>query len=171
MAAAANASVKILRAMGEMHSLGMEDQSKQLVCLFSGYGHPNSSSFAAGMRLLRSQGLIMGGSSKGLRLTEKGVRAVPRDLVPSATTEEAHRRWLEIVGSKTTNRDKLEQLWDILKDGNAHTVADLAEALGYGHVNSSPFAALIRRLKDCGVATRTNGVVQLTDVAFPFGRP
>ena len=166
------ASVRILRAMGELHLLGTLEQSKQLICLWAGYGHPNSSSFAAGLRLLRTQGMIRPGTSKGhLMLTERGERALPTDMVPPTSTEDVHSRLLTILRPKVTKSAKLEQLWDILKDGEPHLIADLFPALGYSHGNSSPFAALIRKLKDYGIASRSNGKVQLTNIAFPLGRP
>ena len=112
------ASVRILRAMGELHLLGTLEQSKQLICLWAGYGHPNSSSFAAGLRLLRTQGMIRPGTCKGhLMLTERGERALPTDMVPPTSTEDVHSRLLTILRPKVTKSAKLEQLWDILKDG------------------------------------------------------
>jgi len=167
------ATIKILRAMGELNMLGNKEHSMQTICLFSGYGHPKSTPFAKGLRKLRLDGMINAGSTKGtLRLTEHGIRALPSDMEPPRDTEQVHIRLRKFLSEKmATNTDKLDQLWTILGNGKVHAVADLAKALGYGHVKSTSFVVLIRRLKELGVADSSKGKIQLTDMAFPMGRP
>lgn len=67
---------------------------------------------------------------------------------------------------------KAEQVFVLLSDGKVHERAKIAAALDYQDINSSGFKKVISKLSGLElVQYPSKPSLQLTDIAFPFGRP
>ena len=66
---------------------------------------------------------------------------------------------------------KPKSLFQLLTDGQAHSRTSLAEAMDYASAKEAAFTVLLGRVKKLGyLEFPETGMVQLTDMAFPYGR-
>jgi len=165
--------VKIIFHLAEQQLVfGIEETPKKFLVQLVGYTHEATKGFAIPFKELKDEGIVETSGSKCVRLTEKGIRLAPRDMGPPKTNVDAHKQFLDILRKKVKQMDKLEKLWDILADGEAHATDDLVAALGYQHANSKGFTVPKQEMNKLGLIEKVGkGAIRLSDKAFPCGRP
>jgi Mn-dependent DtxR family transcriptional regulator len=131
-------------------------------------GSSKTSAFQMAITRLRKKGLLEVNADGLLVLTDSGADLAGNagiDDLP-ATNEEQHERMKESLSPKQ------KQLFQQLKDGQPHPREGLSSTLGYDSPKKSAFTMLLTRTKKLGYIEYVgNDSVQLTDMAFPLGRP
>jgi predicted transcriptional regulator len=105
-----------------------------------------------------------GGSTTTIKITELGMEQVDPIDIPTSN-EEAQRKIKEKLKG-----NKPRRIFEYLLDGKPHKKVDIMVAVDC--TNPSTFAPMMsRELKKHGyIEYPEKGMVQLTDVCFPFGR-
>lgn len=160
----------VMRALGEMHVVGIAEVPLVIVCMLAGYSNPRTATFAKKFKELESEGLIVKAKKGHFSLSEKGISSLP-EVKPSTSNQDVHKRLLSILEKKIKTTDKLHKMWDELCDGGNHDIGSLAAKVGYNNKRSANFAGMIASIQELGLAEKSKSSVKLTDLAFPFGRP
>ena len=125
----------------------------------------NRSTFPSLISRMAKTGLIVYGSQpRTLKITDKGRSRAPADHEFVTSNAEHH----ESIRNKL--KGKARQIFDLLADGKAHHKDDIMVAVNC--TNPKTFAPLMsRELKKHGyIEYPSNGMVQLSNVCFPFPR-
>lgn len=135
---------RVLNALAELEQIGASQPDRELVAFMSGYSHLNSKGFANATGALRSSGMIEY-QGRQVALTETGrAAAVPPER--PRTPAELQERVIAMLGG--AGGRVLKPLVDAYP--NAIAREQLAEAAGYGHLNSKGFANAMGRLRSLG---------------------
>lgn len=133
-------SRRILDALAELEQMGAARPERELLAFMAGYSHVNSKGFANALGSLRSQGLI-----EGTWLTDAG-RQLANPPARPRTPEEMQDRIINMLGGASAR--VLRPLIDAYPKPLERQA--LAEAAGYGHVNSKGFANAMGRFRTLG---------------------
>ena len=100
---------------------------------------------------------------------EHGVIEVPQE---PKTNEEHHAQYLEIL-EKTVNAPqiKLHAIFDLLKDGEWHTVSELLTVSEYKATDSKGYRCIMKGMKELELLEKKGKKIRFNDKAFKFGRP
>lgn len=129
---------------------------RELLAFMSGYTHVNSKGFANAMGALRSAGLV-----EGTILTDLGrEHAQPPDA--PRTPAEIQNRIVALLGGASAR--VLQPLIEAYPRGIERQ--HLAEAAGYGHVNSKGFANAMGRMRTLGFIDYRGGEVVAKPLLF-----
>ena len=158
---------KIYNAVGEMHALGIPSPQRHHVALLAGYSNVKSAGFSKALCAVKQQGLIEYPSGSTVSLSSKGIASLPHTISKPKNNDEMKMRLLGVVRSP-----KAQEVYNYLVDGKIHNRADLALAVGYTNIKSAGFTKVLSKLGGLGIIHYPNSQsVQLTDIAFPYGRP
>lgn len=162
---------KILTALKELFDIGIMAPPRLQVALFAGYGNVKSKSFANALSKLSKSGFIEYPDKKTARLTQAGI-AKTGSVTPPSSNEQVHEKIKNLLKGTET------KIFNELVDGRSHVREQVAATLGYSNVKSKSFANSLSKMSSLGflayVKDETNSkknLVQLTDIAFPLGRP
>jgi hypothetical protein len=147
---------KILDALAELEQIGARSPERELLAFMSGYSHVNSKGFANAMGSLRSAGHI-----EGTTLTDLGRRHADPPAVPR-TPAEIQERIVALLGGASAR--VLQPLIAAYPRGIERQ--HLAEAAGYGHVNSKGFANAMGRMRTLGFIDYRGGEVVAKPLLF-----
>jgi len=137
---------RILNALAELEQMGASDPDRELVAFMSNYSNVNSKGFANAIGTLRTAGLINPPSGDGkVTLTDEG-RARAEPASAPRTAAELQERVIAMLGGASGRI--LKPLIDAYPSPMNRD--SLAEAAGYGNVNSKGFANAIGRLSGLG---------------------
>lgn len=136
---------RILDALAELELIGVVRAARIQVAFLSGYGHLNSKGFVNALGALRSGGKIEYPETGAVSLTPSG-RALANRAGAPLTSNELHERVLRLLGNQ--HGRILSPL--IASYPDAMERQKLAEAAGYGHLNSKGFVNAIGRLRSLG---------------------
>jgi hypothetical protein len=162
---------EILDFLSQMHRCGILNAPKALVARRAGCLGPRGDGFTEAVKELMESDLIAFGDNKDqFCLTEKGKDALLKDYTPPCDNAEAQALLLDAL-TFHTKEEKAANLWGILLDGEHHTVDKLAGDSGFKDKRNPDFLDVIQMMVELGLATKAGSVVQLLDIAFPFGRP
>lgn len=163
--------VRVLTALAELHALGIKSPPKIQVALFSNYTNITSTGFAKVMRDFSQSGWVVYGPNQTVTLTAAGVEASTERcaVTPPTTNAAVHARIQHLLPGKPA------QMMQHLADGEAHLRWDVCRSMGYSNITSTGFASAIRQLQSLGILSLSNNqngekCLELTDIAFPFGR-
>lgn len=131
---------RILDAIAELEQMGAAQPERELVAFMAGYSHINSKGFTNAIGALRSQGLI-----EGIVLTPAG-RAAANPPAQARTPAELQARIIAMLGGASAR--VLRPLIDAYPKPLERQA--LAEAAGYGHVNSKGFTNAVGRFRTLG---------------------
>ena len=180
---------RILASLADLHSVGITTPSRRLILLFSGYKHMESKGFIRAMQQLSQQGyMVVNAGQQTVRITESGVQAAADrsddDRRPTTTNADVHARIQALLLASSSSSNKTQLLFSLLADGQALARDTVMTRMGYHHPESKGLVCAIRELKQLGIledttsSTRGGGggkqqqkMLQLTQLAFPFGRP
>jgi uncharacterized protein len=151
---------KIMRAMGELLSIGKDVPPKNMVAGWAGYS-PVGGAFGNPMGALRSRGLIDYPQPGAVMLTEAG-----RKLIGECEPPDAEEIWRRIEGTCTGPEVKiLRALIETAKDGEI-SKAELAEKAGYSPIGGA-FGNPVGALRTKGLLDYPRqGMVKAADWLF-----
>lgn len=136
---------RVLNALADLEQMGSDNPDRELVAFMAGYSNVNSKGFANAIGALRTAGLIDYPRTGVIALTDAGrEQAVPSPRPQSAS--ELQERVIRMLGGASG------RVLQPLIDAYPRSVPrpDVAEAAGYGNVNSKGFANAIGRLRTLG---------------------
>lgn len=157
----------LFRFFCEQHTMEIKEVSKVDASLAIGYQNPRSEGFGKALKeLMDVDGLVTKGSGKDtFALTDAGIQAIPEDLqVCSKDPTEAHDRYIGFIEKKIkVGSDKVRRVWEILVDGQAHSINDISEKLGYKNTRSFGNTKIIPTMKEMElVEAAGKGAVKFT---------
>lgn len=160
----------LLAIIGQVSQLNNGNGAdKEIVAIRAGYlDGPKSSAFTMASTRLRKKEFLTVSDDGFLHLTESGREVAGNADIeaPPSSNQEQHQRMQESLSAK----QKL--LFQHLTDGQPHSREYLARALCYESHKAGAFTMLLGRTKKLGYLDYIDKVsVQLTDMAFPLGRP
>jgi uncharacterized protein len=133
---------RVLDALAELEAMGASRPERELLAFMSGYSHVNSKGFATAVPDLKAAGLIDYQGGGRIALTAEGRAHAAAPSAPR-TPEELQERVIGMLGGASGR--VLKPLIDAYPKALARE--ELAQAAGYGHVNSKGFTEAIARLK------------------------
>lgn len=162
-------SERIVSALAELRVLKIIEPPRVQVALFSGYTNVKSAGYAKALSQLKGMDLIEYPSNTTVRLTAKGEETVKAVDAPKDNAA-VHER-LKLLLKPTTIK-----VFDVLRDGRPHRRTDVATATNYTNEKSAGFAKALSTMSSLGIlqylrTEQKETLVQLTDIAFPYGRP
>jgi hypothetical protein len=161
----------MFKFMCNEHSFGMTEWTKMELANVVGFANPRSEKCGKGLKVLVNDEklAVKGSKSDTLILTTKGIALKPKESKPK-NIHEVHERFIEGLKHKLkSGKDKVDQLWEILKDRQIHDIKDVAEQLGYKNPRSFLNTKIIATMKEIGLVKGDSGKgkVQMTDKPFP----
>ena len=166
----------VFKMLCENHGVGIKEVQKMALASEAGYGNPRSEMFLKAIKsLTQDDGLITkGGSKDTFALTEKGVKNIPEDMKvdPNAPRDHTklHNSYIKMIEKKAKGgKDKIPQVWDILKDREVHSIPDIAKELGYSNPRSFVNTKILAAMKEMELIENAGGkgIIQMTNKAFP----
>ena len=174
--------------------LGRNDVPATLVAVLLGYTNGAKAPAFDTMKTQLVKTNLLQITNKGcIRFTTKGLEAVPSSIVrptDNKQTQELLRRMLHTsiatMDDTTTssnnnnqNQNNINLIFDRLLDGHVHTRDELVGQMSSKKKKNSStpmsgasFGMIVRALKDLNlIAKGRTQELQMTDTAFPFGRP
>ena len=166
-------SHKICCALMELYALNILKPLRIQVALLSGYSHQRSTGFQKALSQLSQMHLIEYPDGKSTSLTA-GALASLKPVTPPKDNEAAQERLCRLLIGKNgkVGSTKTTIIFGALKDGQVHTREAIAQASGHSHLRSTGFTKGLSFLSSMGLVSYPDSkTVQLTDIAFPYGRP
>jgi hypothetical protein len=136
---------RILDALAELEVLGSTTPPRELVALLAGYTHLQSKGFINALSSLRTGGLAEYGSGGTVALTNTGTAQAKYPERPRSV-QEVQERIVGLLGGATARI--LQPLIDAYPQ--ALPREEVAQAAGYGHLQSKGFVNSLSRLRSLG---------------------
>jgi hypothetical protein len=153
---------KILNALAEAEQLSADAPDRSLVAILSGYTHIQSTGFVKALGALSTAGMITYPPGGRVALTDAG-RAVAVGPEAPTTAEELQERVSKLIGGAASK--VLKPLIDANREPMSRQ--ELAEASGYGHIQSTGFVKTLGRLRTLGfIDYPSSGMVVAQPVLF-----
>jgi len=161
---------RILSSLKELLDLGITAPPRSQIALFSGYSNVQSASFKKAMKNLNQElGFIDYPDKDTVRLTATGTSQAPSAVAPATSNHEIQERLKKML------KDKAPAIFDQLKDGRSHAREQVAATVGYSNMASKGFKDAVKQMLSLNMIEESKEgkkkLIQLTDIAFPFGRP
>lgn len=168
---ARNVHEKICDALMELRALHVTEPPRIQVALFAGYSNTKSTGFVKACSQLKKKGFLEYPGSKTMRLSNLGAQKLPPVDPPRDNAAVQARLRVMLQGKGKGASSKADQMFEILSDGKVYSRQDVATAMGYSNLKSTGFVKALSILGGLGLAIYPNTTsVQLTDIAFPYGR-
>lgn len=162
---------KILGGLAKLYAAGVTEPKRALLSLVTGYP---SKSLLTLMGKLKKKNLLVYPDAHTVRITSEGLSRVPSSAT-AATGSSGMLTNKEIQNRlKSTLNLKFQptRIFDALVDGKIHNKKELAMSLGLDGSKFASFKTYLSSLGGMGlVIYPTKDSIQLTDLAFPLGRP
>jgi AraC-like DNA-binding protein len=160
---------KMFQFLCEQHTFGLTQVSKLELAIRVGYKNPRSATFAHTLKGLVTDGLIGKGYTKDtLCLTPEGIAQKPAQPAPQNLSE-LHNCYIQFLEKKVTlGKAKVRPAWQLLANGEAKEIQQLAKELGYNNPRSFANTKIIAAMKEINVLENAgNGMVKMTAKALP----
>jgi hypothetical protein len=139
---------------------------RDLVAIFAGYANGQTAGYKKMLSCLKKEGMIEFPDKDSMMLTAQGVKASGGQVVEPLSNFDFH----EII--KDMLPPKHKEAFDFLADGRARERSELAALLSYPNDTTPGFKKTLSQIKkQAFVEYVGRDMVQLSDKAFPFGRP
>lgn len=169
---------KILAYMGQELQTDRKDISKQEVAEGCGFARAGSHRFFYSWQdLERNQKFVVKSGTNMFRLTDLGKDHIPKGLVlvsKKIDNSGKQKSFLKILKKQCKEAtDKVDLIFDIMSDGQAHSVDEFTKATGYANLKSKglgyPLSHMIKKMNI--VEKLADNTYRFTDKCFPEGRP
>lgn len=170
-------SEKLIDEMIKNYNFGMTEVPLDTLAAACGYKHPRSDAISAAIKLLTKNDILE--KTKNMcKFTDKGIEQKVPKAKPAANPEEAMAQFwnhvemrLEDSGTKVIEAAKA--IFDLMKDGKAHSLDKMVEVTTYGMARSTGFATVRKTFESelKFIRKTSDGNFEFTDKMFPFGRP
>ena len=155
---------RILKTMGQLYHIGIEQPKKDQVQSFSGNAKTKAG-YEKNLGNLRKKGLVEFPTKGLVALTDKGLEYVG-DVDPSSLSIEEFHNNVKVMFSP-----KAGKIFDAIVDGKVHDKMEVAIRLGYDLNKLSGYEKDLGKMSTLGFLQRIGKQIQLTDKCFPLGRP
>ena len=172
---------KIIAVLGQELEYGRKEVPKEEVAGRCGFQRPGTHRFFYSLQDLMKQGIVMKGTTKGcICLTDKGKDNIPQGVTLPARVDNAAKQMFFADGvRKACNAanipgNKVDIIFDILKDGKPHSTDEIIEATGVKNMKTKSVGQVLTDImeKKMSIIEKTDGKkYQFTDKCFPDGRP
>ena len=160
---------RICDAMIELRALGLHEPSTKHVALFSKYPGANNHGFNKALGAAKREGYVEKVKDV-VRLTEFTISSQPL-MAPPKDNEEAQEHLRNLLKAVKCFPTKIDDLFEVLKDGRSHSRETVAVATGYTSADDFGFKKMLSKLSGLGmIKYPSTNSVQLADIAFPYGR-
>jgi hypothetical protein len=164
---------RICRAVAELDAIykGHAPPPRAMVALLAGYD-AESAGFKKALGEAKKKGVISYGKGKdtALELTALGQKTTPK-VDPPRDNEEMLSKLKDLLLKKKAPQ-KVSIVLELLADGNAHSIAEIAERTDYPNQQSAGFKKFIGIVGSMNhFFVREGKMLKLGDAAFPYGRP
>lgn len=160
---------RICRALATLKAIYQGQPPRTMVALMADYD-AEAAGFKKALGEAKKEGLITYGKNGSLELTALGEEKTPQ--AEPLKDNAAMLRKLEDILLKKKAPKKTFLVLELLADGNAHSIAEIAKKTDYPDQQSAGFKKFIgtfRAMKDFFI--REKATLMLSDAAFPYGRP
>ena len=149
------AQTKILDFLFDIHMMGINSAAEEEVLAQSGYAHIKSTGYSKVMKVLTKESCYVEKAKGRVSLTDAGLKMMEANSDGSTNTprtnksiEDFYKKKIVKIGKKVPE-EKLNVIWNLLSDRQAHSAASMLEAAGYKHPKSTGFCAIMKALKEC----------------------
>lgn len=163
----------IMTKMGEMYEVNIKEVDEAILLKATGYARNDSTGYRnATKKVIKEFGWVE--KKKSIyTLTDLGLEycavEIPDEPKSNAEYHKQLLKNLEMLVSAPKN--KLGAIFELLQDGESHTVSDLLEVSEYGRTDSTGYRKIMSGLKQLGLLEKKGKTVRFSDKAFKFGRP
>ena len=168
--------MKILAALVELNIFSTVARKRQQVALAAGYENVTTKSFRSALQALRDCGDIEFQEPQMIFLTEQGRARAGNVVSVAKSNTEMLTHIVEVV--KVQNyKQGCGKMVESLKCGSTKTRLQVANDMGLSRTDSHGFRNCLSALKKhglidvCKASTSKQELIQLSDFAFPEGRP
>jgi hypothetical protein len=167
---------KIMEFLFDMHLMKRLPIKETQVLAASGYARTDSSGYRDIMKKLTNQCGYVEKSKGEISLTDSGLKVMQSKcgnesgkLSNNKGVEEFYKTMIVKTNKGKASAAKLDIVWDLLSDRNAHSVQEIMEATGYARQDSTGYRAIMKGLKDCKLIESEGKSWKLNvQTAFPF---
>jgi len=155
----------ILQTLAKLRAIGIHQPKRDMVQGLSG-NSKTKAGYVKNLGIMKKKSYIEYTDGQTISLTDAGVRYVGDDVDPASLSNESfHADIKKMIAPKTG------KILDVLADGKVHDRNKVARALGYDMNKLSGYTKSLSQLSSLGFLTYDKTTLQLTDKAFPLGRP
>jgi hypothetical protein len=170
----------ILAKMAKMDQIGVAEVMEVILLQATGYTHHDSKGYRNAVKeLIKERGYI-GKTSKDKKttyqLTENGRKFLVDSgqivVAPEPTNNEELHEHLKGMLSKMVKAppQKLEAVFNKLKDGNWYSIKELVKVAGYERTDSKGYRNIISGMKTLDILEKSKDTLRFSDNFFKFGR-
>jgi hypothetical protein len=170
----------ILAKMAEMDQISVLKVKEEILLQATGYARHDSNGYRnATKELIKERGYIVK-TTKDKKTTYQLTEIGRKFLVDSEqivvapepkNNDEIHEQ-LNGLLSKMVKAppQKIEAVFNKLKDGNWHSIKDLVKVAGYERADSNGYRNIIAGMKTLDMLEKSKSTLRFTDKVFKFGR-
>lgn len=158
---------KILCFLYENHEVGTTSVPEEQVVLVSGYARADSTGYRKAANQIIKIDELAERSSKCWSLTEKGIKVLETKAGPKIKPFSNHEMEVFIkqrilkMSQKKVPEEKLNSVWNVLRDGKVHSREELLLAAGYKRPDSTGYREIMKWMKKLEL-------VETTGTSFKF---
>lgn len=171
----------ILKLMADNAQVDVTDVKEQDILNASGYSCRDSKGFRTVFRTLSKElGYVTRATKNKIMaytLTENGRNhLLETGLLVVAAEPTSNEEYFDQLKQKLERvvvapEGKLESVFDLLQDGEYHSMESLLSASGYGSKDSKGFKTIMSGMRKLNLLERKDKNLRFSDAAFKFGRP
>ncbi len=171
----------ILKLMADNAQDDVTDVKEQDILNASGYSCRDSKGFRTVFRTLSKElGYVTRATKNNVMaytLTEKGRNhLLETGLLVVAAEPKSNEEYFDKLKLKlervvTAPEGKLQDVFDLLQDGEYHSMEDLLSASGYGSKDSKGFKTIMSGMRKLNLLEKKGKNLRFSDAVFKFGRP
>ncbi|OEU09240.1 hypothetical protein FRACYDRAFT_248575 [Fragilariopsis cylindrus CCMP1102] len=170
----------ILAKMAEMDQIGVTEVTEVILLQATGYARNDSTGYRSAIKeLIKERGHI-DKTSKDKKITYQLTTNGRKYLVdsgqivvaPEPTNNDELHEHLKGMLSKMVKAppQKLEAVFNKLKDGNWYSIKELLEVAGYAKADSTGYRRIISGMKTLDILEKSKDTLRFNDNFFKFGR-
>mmetsp|Transcript_24197 Transcript_24197/g.57022 ORF Transcript_24197/g.57022 Transcript_24197/m.57022 type:complete len:224 (-) Transcript_24197:409-1080(-) len=167
----------ILEKMASMDEIGMTEVNEQILLTATGYARSDSKGFRNAIKNLAKELGYIERKAKIYTLTDKGrnhlleIGLITIQEEPKSNEQLHHQLKETLEKHAGAPKQKIEDIFKALEDGNWHTTQNLLAASGYKRPDSSGYRKIMSGMKRLDMLEKSGKQIRFNDNVFKFGRP
>jgi hypothetical protein len=157
----------ILKNLVDLDDLSISNVPWVHIQVLAGCTHPRSTTLARAKACIIRKGWIRFANADLVALTDKGIRFARHEMKVVRSNRHYRQRLSRHIPARG------DDLLRLLADGQIHSKATLLQKMGLAHERTKTMAEPVAKLRLFGLleSRLAPDSLQLTDLAFPHGRP